>query len=289
MKPPWDGKVSPEFIDFMTLPANDLRARAGRLGGMSPLILHVPHASDLIPAADREDFLLGDGDLAQEGRRLVDAHTDALFGAEFWPGAVLAAKVSRLVVDVERFADDAKEPCARVGMGATYVRTSDGRPLRDLSAARRAALLESYYVPHHAAADRLARERLAARGRCLVLDAHSYPSGPLPTEVAAGRPEIGLGTDAVHTCPELRDLLAGFFRARGYGVAVDTPFAGAFVPNACFGVDARCQAIMVEVRRDLYMDESTGERHGGFARVHADLVALQPLLADFAGRAAWPT
>jgi N-formylglutamate amidohydrolase len=70
---------------------------------------------------------------------------------------------------------------------------------------------------------------------------------------------------------------------------VDTPFAGAFVPNACFGVDARCQAIMVEVRRDLYMDETTGERHGGFARVRADLVALQPRLADFAGRAAWPT
>lgn len=273
----------------MTVRANDLRGRAGRLGGMSPLILHVPHASGLIPAADREDFLLSDAELAAESRRLVDAHTDALFGAERWPGAVLAAKVSRLVVDVERFADDAREPCARVGMGATYVRTSEGRPLRDLSAARRAALLESYYVPHHASADRLARERLAARGRCLVLDAHSYPLGPLPTEVAAGRPEIGLGTDAFHTRPELRELLAGFFRTRGYEVAVDAPFTGAFVPNACFGADARCQAIMVEVRRDLYMDESTGERHGGFERVRADLVALQAVLADFVARAVWPT
>ena len=70
------------------------------------MILHVPHASSLIPATDREDFLLGDGELAAEGRRLVDAHTDTLFGAERWPGAVLAAKVSRLVVDVERFADN---------------------------------------------------------------------------------------------------------------------------------------------------------------------------------------
>ena len=146
----------------MTLRTNDLRVRAGRLGGMSPLILHLPHASSLIPAADREDFLLSDGELAAEGRRLVDAHTDTLFGAERWPGAVLAAKVSRLVVDVERFADDAREPCARVGMGATYVCTTEGRPLRDLSAARRAAVLESYYVPHHAAADRLAHHRWAA-------------------------------------------------------------------------------------------------------------------------------
>jgi N-formylglutamate amidohydrolase len=256
---------------------------------MSPLILHVPHASALIPATDRADYLLSEAELAAEGLRLVDAHTDALFGAERWPGAVLAAAVSRLVVDVERFADDAREPCARVGMGATYVRASDGRPLRDLSAARRAELLESYYTPHHATADRLARERLAAGGRCLVLDAHSYPVAPLPTEVAAGRPEIGLGTDGVHTSPELRDLLATFFRDRGYDVAVDAPFTGAFVPNACFGRDPRCQAIMVEVRRDLYMDEATGARHAGFGRVRADLLALHPVLADFAARPVWPT
>jgi N-formylglutamate amidohydrolase len=256
---------------------------------MSPLLLHVPHASRLIPPADRADFLLGAGELAAESLRLVDAHTDALFGADVWPGAVLAAKVSRLVVDVERFADDAREPCARVGMGATYVRTADGRSLRCLSPGRREALLESYYIPHHAEADRLAAERLAAAGRCLVLDAHSYPVTPLPTEVTSARPEIGLGTDPRHTCPELRDLLAGFFRGRGYAVAVDAPFTGAFVPNACFGRDARCQAIMVEVRRDLYMDEATGGRHAGFARVRADLIALHPRLAEFAARAGWPT
>jgi N-formylglutamate amidohydrolase len=256
---------------------------------MTPLILHLPHAATLIPVADRADFLLSDAELAAESRRLVDAYTDELFGADVWPGAVLAAKVSRLVVDVERFADDAREPCARVGMGATYVRTAAGRPSRALSAARRAVLMESHYVPHHAAADRLATGRLAALGRCLVLDAHSYPVAPLPTEVAAARPEIGLGTDPRHTCPELRDLLVGFFRGRGYEVAADAPFTGAFVPNACFGRDARCQAIMVEVRRDLYMDEATGERHAGFGRVRADLVALQPVLAAFAARAGWPT
>jgi N-formylglutamate amidohydrolase len=256
---------------------------------MTPLILHLPHASALIPVADRADFLLGDEALAAEGLRLVDAHTDALFGAEVWPGAVLAAKVSRLVVDVERFADDAREPCALVGMGAAYVRTAEGLPLRRLTPGRRAALLESYYIPHHAEADRLARERLAGSGRCLVLDAHSYPVAPLPTEVAAGRPEIGLGTDAIHTSPELRDLLEAFFRGRAYDVAVDAPFSGALVPNTCFGRDARCQTIMVEVRRDLYMDESTGRRHGGFDRVRTDLVALHALLAGFAARAAWPT
>jgi N-formylglutamate amidohydrolase len=31
---------------------------------------------------------------------------------------------------------------------------------------------------------------------------------------------------------------------------------------------------MIEVRRDLYMDEATGERHAGFAR-------MQAVLTDF--------
>lgn len=289
MEPLCSAKVSPRFYFVMTLIINDLWTISGIPCVMSPLILHVPHASTTLPPGTREDFLLEAEELAAESLRLVDAHTDELFGAERWPGAVLTAKVSRLVVDVERFADDALEPCARVGMGATYVRTTTGRPLRVLSAARRQALLDDHYVPHHAAADRLAAERLERFGRCLVLDAHSYPTQPLPTEVAAGRPEIGLGTDPRHTCPALRDRTADFFRARGYDVAVDAPFTGAFVPNACFGHEPRCQAIMVEVRRDLYMDEATGARHDGFDRVRADLIALHARLQEFAYGAAWPT
>jgi N-formylglutamate amidohydrolase len=39
---------------------------------------------------------------------------------------------------------------------------------------------------------------------------------------------------------------------------------------------------MIEVRRDLYMDETTGERHAGFARMQAVLAELRAVLARFA-------
>ncbi len=250
---------------------------------MTPLLLHLPHDSTIIPPDERADFLLAEAELRAESLRLTDAHTTALYAEGLAPDDFVRAEVSRLVVDVERFADDAQERCAAFGMGATYVRTADGRPLRALTPARRAELMTRHYWPHHRRLDAAAAARLARFGRCLVLDAHSYPTGPLPTQVSAGpSPEIGVGTQPGHTPPALRDVVVDFFRGRGYEVGVDVPFSGAMVPDACFGRDPRLWSVMIEVRRDLYMDEATGAPHAGFARTQAVLTELRVALARFA-------
>lgn len=248
-----------------------------------PLFLHLPHASSAIPESCRADFLVGPAELTGEQLRLEDRYTDELFGVG-WPAShVWRAAVSRLVVDVERFRSDEHEPCAAVGMGAVYLQGTRGQALRLRDPARREALLETYYDPHHRACEAAAARALAASGRCVVLDAHSYPTGPLPTQRPdAPQPEIGLGTDAFHTPPALRALAQAYFAGQGYEVGVDEPFSGAFVPTACWRRDARVQALMVEVRRDLYMDEATGARHAGFARVQALLAGFREVLAAYA-------
>jgi N-formylglutamate amidohydrolase len=143
--------------------------------------------------------------------------------------------------------------------------------------------MAAYYWPHHRALDEAAVARLDRFGRCLILDAHSYPTGPLPTQLAFGSsPEIGIGTQPGHTPPALRDLAVDFFRGHGYSVGVDVPFSGAMVPNACFGRDPRLWSVMIEVRRDLYMDEATGERHAGFARTQTVLTEFRAELLRLA-------
>ena len=250
---------------------------------MTPLLVHLPHDATAIPPDAQADFLLSAEELRSECLRLTDRHTGALYADGLVPADFLRAEVSRLVVDVERFADDAQEPCAKVGMGATYVRTVDGRPLRALTPERRAELMDRHYWPHHRALDAAAAARLDRFGRCVILDAHSYPTGPLPTQLASGpSPEIGIGTQPGHTPPALRDLAVDFFRAQGYSVCVDVPFSGAMVPNACFGRDPRLWSVMIEVRRDLYMDEATGEPHAGFARTQAVLTGLRAELLRLA-------
>ncbi len=117
---------------------------------------------------------------------------------------------------------------------------------------------------------------LAREGRCLVIDAHSFPRAPLAYEPdqRAARPGICLGTDAFHTPPALVARAAGLFRDEGFEVGIDRPFAGALVPASRWRRDSRVVALMIGVRRDLYADETSGLPGPGFPRVCEALARL---------------
>ncbi len=252
---------------------------------MNPLVLHIPHASTAFPAAYEADFLPSPAVLRQELLRLTDWYADELFAAGAPADQSIRAGWSRLVVDVERFPDDSRERCAEYGMGATYVRTSRGEALRELTPARREEIMQLFYWPHHARLNLAARQRLERFEHCLIIDAHTFPSLALPTQVDfAAPPEIGLGTEGMHTSAELLALAERFFRAHGLSVGVDTPFAGTMVPNDYFGKQSRVQSIMVEVRRDLYLHEATGEKHAGFTAMQRLLSEFRLLAEGFASR-----
>jgi N-formylglutamate amidohydrolase len=225
------------------------------------VVLHVPHDSDYIPPSVLSQFVLDEAALRREAIRMTDHRTFDLFRADRCQGRYARAGASRLVVDVERFADDAQEPMSGRGMGVIYTRTSDQQPLRRaLSKAERSALLEAFYFPHHARLQALVDQSLKQWGRCLVLDCHSFPSRPLPYEHAQDtrRPDVCIGTDSFHTPKCLEDAFVTAFSAAGFSVAVNTPFAGALVPSRHYRRDDRVAAIMVEVNRRLYLDEESG-------------------------------
>ena len=248
-----------------------------------PIFLHLPHASSVIPEGCRGDFLIGVEELASEQLRLEDRFTDELFGAG-WPAAqAWTAPVSRLGVDVERFRSDDQEACAAVGMGAVYVRGPRGRAFRGPDPDRREVLLKTYSAPHHRACEDATAQALATWGRCVVLDAHSYPTGSLPTQRPdAPQPEIGLGTDAFHTPPALRELARSYFADHRLEVGVDEPFNGSFVPTRFWRHEPRVHSLMVEVRRDLYMEQATGSKIAGFTRIQDLLSGFRTVLAAYA-------
>ena len=244
----------------------------------SPVILHVPHASMQVDAAVRDGIRLTDAALARELALLTDAHTDTIAARA---AALTAVKPflfvnlrSRLVVDPERFPDDREELLA-AGMGAVYTRTAHGETLREPDPSHVEHLLTTYYRPYAAAMTSTVDDRLAATGRAVILDVHSYPSRALPYELHGdrSRPPICLGTDPYHTPP---GLLAAARRAFApYGeIAENAPFAGCYVPLKHYRRDRAVSAIMVEIRRDTYMEEPGGEPTAGLDGLAAALASL---------------
>ncbi len=232
-------------------------------GALAPLVAHVPHASTTIPAGVRAELLLSDDELVVELLRLTDWYTDELFAGLADLGATLFVnRLSRLVFDPERFLDDADEPAAAAGQGVVYTHGSSGQRLREVDAELLRSRVEKLYRPYHTALDGVVEETLAGFGTCTLIDCHSFPTAPLPTEVdqSTDRPDICIGTDKAHTPAELTASLEAAFRGEGYGVKRDAPYAGTFVPSGYYGMDQRVRSVMIEVRRGLYMNEASGER-----------------------------
>ena len=63
------------------------------------------------------------------------------------------------------------------------------------------------------------------------------------------------------------------------GVAVDTPFAGTYVPLDVYGTDPHVTSVMVEIRRDLYLDEPSTIDPAGFDDLADRLATLLRALA----------
>ena len=212
------------------------------------MILHIPHASTNTLG---KAFLC---DLELELQRMTDVATDMLYD---YPNATrIVFPVSRLICDVERFEDDTLEVMASRGMGVCYTHTAYGEPLRILEEGERDKIIEKYYRPHHQALTDAVSKELEEYGQALIVDCHSFPNDPLPCDLSqkTPRPDICIGTDAYHTSMALVELTKEYFVSCGYTVSIDDPFAGTLVPMKYYHSEERVQSIMLEVNRDLYMN-----------------------------------
>ena len=237
---------------------------------------HVPHVSTFVPEHVRDQFVVDAATFARELAILTDHHADTLFADDGGVAPIVTAEQSRLVVDVERFADDLLETAAGSGFGAIYARTTTGAPLRRPLRPRERAELLALHAAHHRRLADVVAATLAQHGRCLILDGHTFPDQPLPfAPVRPGEalPDVCIGADPQHTPGELVRALELGFRERGWTVAVNRPFAGALVPQPMWGRDPRVTAVLVDVNRRLLGGDATTSAVAAVARRVQDVVA----------------
>ena len=226
------------------------------------ILLHIPHSSAVIPEEYIGDFTCPQN-IPDELNHMTDWYTNQLFDIN---APRLVFPLSRLVCDVERFRDDSMEEMSRRGMGVCYTHGYKCTKIRELSAQRKAEILELWYDPHHKKLTDMTDEILERFDRCLIIDCHSFSEIPLPyepdrsTDRQGDRPDICIGTDSFHTPEYIADALVQTFTRQGYITAVNRPYSCTMVPMKFYQKDKRVASVMIEINRGLYMDREARKK-----------------------------
>ena len=262
-----------------------------------PLLLDSPHSGTDYP----DDFrpLVG----PDRYRRAEDTDVDALFAGAPKAGVpLLEALFPRVYVDVNRARDDIApeamtephpfepRPSAKARLGKGVIWT-DAPPVPAAGDAPAAPLyagplsgdeverrLTTCWTPYRARLAALLDAIRARHGRVFYLDCHSMQSvSTAMHEEGAGtpRPDVVLGDRDGTSCdPAYTALVRRLLEARGFEVSVNAPYKGADLTVRHGRPAEGRHALQVELRRDLYMDETTLARNARFDDVRDRLTGV---------------
>ena len=249
---------------------------------MKKLILHIPHSSTNIPFLD--GYVDDENKIQNEIVKLTDWHTEELFFSE--TDTMIVAHFSRLFCDVERFVNDDEEIMSKVGMGATYELFDDGTMLRKLTPKLREKIINDYYHKHHIALNEEVDRQLKRYGKVLILDCHSFSSTPFIRDLNknTNRPDFNIGTDQFHTPNKLINKSMQYFDNLGHSCGLNWPYNGSIVPINHYQKNKNVKTIMLEVNRNLYLNEPSNNKSENFIKIK-EIVSdfIQILKSEFHG------
>lgn len=252
---------------------------------VAPLVLNSPHsgrayAADFLAASRLDEWTI---------RRSEDSYVDELFLDAVSIGApLMRANFPRAWLDVNRepYELDPKmfsgslphyvnvrsvRVAGGLGTIARIVAESEEIYARPLSVEDALARIEQVYKPYHAALLRLLTATRETFGLAVLVDCHSMPSS-----VRGGtgrlRPDIVIGDRYGTSCAgALIDAAGQILTRLGYSVSRNKPYAGGYITEH-YGQPSRgLHALQIEVKRCLYMDETTLTRTAGFEPLRRDL------------------
>ena len=232
-----------------------------------PILVEVPHAGTAVPERVRAELLAPEDAMLRD----ADIYVDRLYqNAPRHGAALLVARISRYVVDLNRAQDDLDAatvsdhptPAGAQPRGVIWRTTTDGRPIlaRALTYQALQSRLSSYYVPYHMA---LATKLDALRtrfGHAILVAGHSMPSlgRSMHKDPGGKRADVVPGSCG-RTSADRRviDLVDAHFRSAGLSVRHDDPYRGGFSTGHYGRPHDRLHAIQIELNRALYVDERT--------------------------------
>jgi N-formylglutamate deformylase len=282
-------------------PAPDLvvsSVRPRRMG--APLVFDVPHAGRIYPADFRPAVPLS---LLYGGE---DRFVDELVERAPERGAhLVVARFARTYIDPTRRVTDVDEgllegpwpvpvetsPHAALGVGLVFRLIGQQMPIYDrkLPIAEVEHRIRHYYEPYHARLSEALDSVQNAYDRVYYISFHSMSSvgNALSPDEGCVRADFVLGDrDGTSCAPEFTAFVAQTLRKLGYSVALNDPYKGAELVARHGRPEQGRHALQIEIRRGLYMNERTLEKHAGFEGLRASLDTLMERLFAWASERA---
>ncbi len=140
--------------------------------------------------------------------------------------------------------------------------------------------IDTLYKPYHRALRQLVSRLHRDYGAVVLVDCHSMPSiGHHRDEQP--RPEFVIGDRYGTSCtPVLTDTIEEVFRALGYTVKRNKPYAGGFITEHYGNPSVGLHTVQLEINRGIYMDECRFERTTGFEKLAKDIECLARRLGE---------
>ncbi len=266
-------------------------------GARVPVVLDSPHSGTEYP----DDFRPAVPMSAL--RQAEDAFVDELYSSGPRFGATLLAArfprsyidPNRSMLDVDTSLLDAPWPGPAVasrktelGIGLIWRVLDTGAPIYDrkLTVEEVRRRIVDFHQPYQKAVKEALDATHAHFGAVWHINCHSMPAvSSVISEEGPGRPraDFVLGDRDGTTCePAFTAFVAERLRAMGYDVKVNDPYKGVELVRAFSDPAAGRHSLQIEVNRRLYLDEPTGRKTPGFARLARDIERLVKAVCEFA-------
>ena len=222
--------------------------------GQSKLILSIPHAGTEIP--DEFSGVFVSDWLA---RKDADWHLPRLYSfAEALDATILAARISRSVIDLNRDPSGVSLYPGQATTGLCPTETFDGEPLYNGPVPDEAEIArrrERYFDPYHAALQAEIARIHTLHGRVLLYDCHSIRSR-IPRLFTDELPQFNIGTNDGKSCTlQVQAQVEAICAQSGLSYVVNGRFKGGWITRHYANPAQQIQTIQMEIGCRGYMDE----------------------------------
>lgn len=259
----------------------------------APVIFNSPHSGSVYP----REFLAASRIDEATLQRSEDSFMDEIVGDLVERGfPVVRVNFPRSYVDVNRepYELDPRMFAGRLpsfantrsmrvagGLGTIPRVVGDGQEIyfERLDVEDALGRIEALYKPYHRALRRLVNRAHQDFGTVILVDCHSMPSVGVSRDEPK-RPDLVIGDRYGTSCAALLpDTVEETFKALGYSVGRNKPYAGGFITEHYGNPASGLHTIQLELNRAIYMDERRRERGPRLRKIANDFAVLADTLA----------